>query len=198
MVEKPLSFESVINTVRVKVGILSWDSFYLLFEIPKTKSLKVFPRLSANIGSGIIIHFLSGAAVQCCHVLQANTAAVSPPLLWVLKLIHVLFSYHSTYLFSLSQPSLHHLFAPCLCHSAGGFVDKVDLIIIKNACWGWEWCRTMSGRIIPFWGKTSLLWAVFSLGNSVYPMLPYTSSETSVLKTFMIYKPIFFPSSLSK
>ena len=56
--EKPLSFESGINAGRVKVEILSWDSFCLLFEVPKTKSFKVFPRLSANIGGGIYYHSL--------------------------------------------------------------------------------------------------------------------------------------------
>lgn len=192
--EKPLSFESVINTVRVKVEILNWDSFCLLFEIPKTKSLKAFPRLSANIGSGIIVHFLSGAAVWCCKepVLQANTA-LYPPLLQVLKLICALSSQHLFILF-ITTISL----APCPCHSAGGLVGKIDLITIRNACWGWAWCRTMSRQIVPRWGKTSLLWPIFSFGNSVSLMLPYISSETSVLKNFMIYKSVFWPSSLSK
>lgn len=48
VVEKPLSFESLRNTARntvgVKVEISGWDSFYLLFQVSKTRSFKVFSK----------------------------------------------------------------------------------------------------------------------------------------------------------
>lgn len=57
---------------------------------------------------------------SCCEVLPRAPSKHSPciPLPFG-SWSWFVFSPHSTCFFSLSQPSSHHLFAPCPCHSAG-------------------------------------------------------------------------------